>query len=131
MARREIFHRLECQVDADLSVSGQGVVDRESGARRDGFHLLFEVVHVEFDKVALVERLLLDIRLSGKVRHNSDHERNFDLLAGTKSLYFVFDMNTRRTILFDETLPTLVRRHGYSPAIRRYVPLLSHHHRST
>src|SRR6185312_11103510 len=87
------------------------------------FHALFEVVHVEFEEVALVERLLLDLGLARQVAHDAHDERKLDLLPGAVGLDFVFNVNTRRAIFLDEPLPALA---GHVPSPRDLALLRGH-----
>ena len=107
-AGRKIVHALESDVDRQLSFAGQLVRNRERDARLHGLEPAVEIVHVDFQRLALFDFRQFLRRLSGQVRQHAHDEWNVLLFHGAVGFQVVFDLHARGTIARDELLTTFL-----------------------
>ena len=79
---RKIVHALEGDIDRQVAFAGQRVGHGKRGTRRHGLHPVVEIVHVDFKKLAIRDRRLLDFGLAGKIAHHTHHEGQLHFLFG-------------------------------------------------
>ena len=96
VGRLEVVDVLEVQLDGQLGVLvGQLVLDLHGHPRRRLGQHVVEVVAVDVDELALLERLERLLGLRRQVGHDADDERQFDLLHRAVGFDVVGDLHAR------------------------------------
>ena len=88
------------------------VVDSHADARLDRRHAVVEIVHVEFEELAVGDLGLFDAgSVAGEIGHHAHHEGQLDEPLGVVGI-FVGDVDARSAIAANELL-SAVGRHGH------------------
>jgi len=104
--RFEIRHLIEAQVDAHLlrGIIAELVVHSEADARLDRGHSRIEIVHVEFEKLAVRDFRLFDTgSIAGEIGEYAHDKWNLNFFLGIGRI-LVGNVNPRRTVAPDEFL---------------------------
>jgi len=102
--RREVVHAFEGDVHRQAALAREHVRHADRDTRLDGLHAIVEVIDIDAQELALIDRGQQLLVVARQIRHHAHDERDLHFFLCAVELDVVLDLHARRAIASYEFL---------------------------